>query len=288
MRRRIWLATALGLAVLAYLATGLMVVAPGETVVVRRLGRVLPTVWTAGPHWGWPIGFDRAERVRTDEVRRLSIGLAGLPGPLDDPGAGEYLTGDLNLLRARAVLQYRVANPVAFVTRAEDHVALLTRLGESSLTRALSRRGIDAALRTGRAAIARDVEADLRRRLQSYGLGLSILSVHLTDARPPVEVQPDFAAAQAAVSERDRRINEAKTHAVAGPDHRPFRGPRHPRPRPRPGRPQNGTCPLARRPLRRPARRGRPLPRADRPAHLPGILARPSPESPPQAAVDPG
>ena len=36
----------------------------------------------------------------------------------------------------------------------------------------------------------------------------------LTDARPPAEVAPDFAAAQAAQSERDRRINEARTFAA--------------------------------------------------------------------------
>ncbi len=34
----------------------------------------------------------------------------------------------------------------------------------------------------------------------------------LTDARPPTEVEADFAAAQSAESERDRRINEAKSY----------------------------------------------------------------------------
>ncbi len=41
-------------------------------------------------------------------------------------------------------------------------------------------------------------------------LGLSILGLSLTDARPPSEVAPDFAAAEAARSDRDRRRNEAR------------------------------------------------------------------------------
>jgi membrane protease subunit HflK len=199
---------------LAYLATGWTVVAPGEAVVVRRLGRVLPRPWTPGSHWGWPRGIDRLERVRTDEVRRLEIGLAGTPGPDDAPGAGEFLTGDLNLLRARGIVQYRVADPVAFVLHAAGSDRLLTRLAEAGLTRALARRGIDAALRAERVALAHDAEEELSRSVSRYGLGLTILGVSLTDARPPAEVQPDFDAAQSAQSEHERRLNEARTYAA--------------------------------------------------------------------------
>src|SRR5262249_12516539 len=84
-RRRIAIGAAMGLAVLVYLATGWTEVPPGEAVVVRRLGRVLPQPWGPGPHWGWPLGFDRAVRVRTEEVRRLDVGLSGVPGPGEEP-----------------------------------------------------------------------------------------------------------------------------------------------------------------------------------------------------------
>ena len=193
------------------MATGWVEVAPGEVMVVRRLGRFERDPWLPGPHIGWPLGLDRRVRVRTDEVRRLEVGLAGTPGPDDDPGAGEYLTGDLNLLRARGVVQYRVADPVAFVLQAEGIEPILVRLTESCLARALSSRAIDAALRLDRAAIARDVAEELGRSVSAQGLGVSILGVSLTDARPPGEVAPDFAAAEAARSERDRRVNDAKT-----------------------------------------------------------------------------
>jgi membrane protease subunit HflK len=194
------------------LATGAVVVAPGEVAVVRRLGRALPRPWAPGLHWGLPIGMDRITRVRTDEVRRVEIGLAGVAGPEDEPGAGEYLTGDLNLLRARGIVQYRVADPAAFALRAAEVEPLLARLTESSLARALARHGIDGVLRHGRAEVVRDVETDLTRAVGRLGIGLAILGVSLTDARPPTEVAPDFAAAQAARSEHDRRLNEAKTY----------------------------------------------------------------------------
>jgi membrane protease subunit HflK len=212
MRRRGIVLGMVTVILLAYLATGLVVVAPGEAVVVRRLGKVLRRPWTPGLHWGGPVGIDLIVRVRTDEVRNLAVGLAGVPGPNDDPGAGEFLTGDLNLLCARGIVQYRVADPVAFVLRAEDVERVLIRQAEASLTRALAWRGIDAALRTERAEVARDAEADLSRSVAQSGLGLAILGVSLTDARPPAEVQPDFAAAQSAQSVYDRRLTEAGTY----------------------------------------------------------------------------
>src|SRR5262249_3531066 len=43
-------------------------------------------------------------------------------------------------------------------------------------------------------------------------LGVVILGVSLTDARPPAEVAADFAEAQAAESRRDDRINVARAY----------------------------------------------------------------------------
>lgn len=212
MSRRVLLVLALVLTALIYLATGWVAVGPGETVVVRRFGRLLPRPWTSGLHWVWPFGLDRVTRVRTDEVRRLTVGLASTPGAADAPDAGEYLTGDLNLLRAEATVQYRVTDPAAFATRAASLDALLLRRVEASLSRALARHGIDGVLREERAGVAREVESDLADALRREPLGVSVLGVSLTAARPPLEVAPDFAAAQAARSERDRRLNEAKTY----------------------------------------------------------------------------
>jgi membrane protease subunit HflK len=158
------------------------------------------------------MGFDRIVRVRTDEVRRLEIGLAGVPDAADDPAAGEYLTGDRNLLRARAVLQFRVVDPIAFVTRADSVVEILAPLAEASLSRSLAHQTIENALGDGRAEVARETAVDLSRHASDYGIGVAILGISLTDARPPNEVRADFAAAQGARSDRSRKLAEAKTY----------------------------------------------------------------------------
>jgi membrane protease subunit HflK len=203
---------AAGLAAALTAATGWCLVSPGEVVVVRRFGRPVDPPWGPGLHWRLPLGMDRLDRVRSDAVRQVTIGLAG-PADSDlEPSAGEVMTGDLNLLRFQATVQYRVARPVDYIVRVDQVEPLLALSAEASISRALAVRGVDAVLRFDRLAIAREVERDLQSAADRYRSGVSILGVSLTDARPPTEVEADFAAAQSAESERDRRVNEAKSY----------------------------------------------------------------------------
>jgi membrane protease subunit HflK len=219
------LLVAAGLAATLAGATSWCLVAPGEVVVVRRLGRLVDPVWGPGLHWRFPLGIDRIDRVRADAVRQVTIGLAAPASSDLEPSAGEVMTGDLNLLRFQATVQYRVVRPIDYALRVDQVEPLLATSAEASVSRALAVRGVDAVLRSDRHAIAREVERDLQSAADRYQSGVAVLSVSLTDARPPNEVEPDFAAAQSAESERDRRINEAKgydettvtaAHAAAG------------------------------------------------------------------------
>jgi membrane protease subunit HflK len=201
------LAAAIGLT-----ATGWCMVAPGEVVVVRRLGRVVEPPWGPGLHWHFPAGIDRLDRIRTDAVRQLTIGQSGTPAADQEPSAGEVLTGDLNLLRIEATLQYRVADAVDHALCGEQADELLAMAVEASLSRSLARRGVDAVLRSDRRRVAQEVQDDLQRSVDGLRLGILILGVSLTDVRPPGEVAADFAAAQSAEGRRDDRINGARTY----------------------------------------------------------------------------
>ena len=99
MRASRLLALLVAVSALVAVISGLRVVRPGERIVVRRFGRLIEPAWEPGLHLGLPLGLDRLDRVRTDEVRRLSVGTSEEPAAGLDPSAGEFLTGDLNLVR---------------------------------------------------------------------------------------------------------------------------------------------------------------------------------------------
>jgi membrane protease subunit HflK len=213
MRRRAWLVIILVATVSAVASSGWHVVRPGEQIVVRRLGGLVRPVWGPGSHWGFPPGIDRVDRVRTDLVRRLHI---GTPEELDgkaDSSRGEFLTGDLNLVRIQAIVQFRVDAPADFIVRGGEVEIVLERLAEASLTSTLARRSIDAVLRAERQAVAGEVERALADAVRRHKLGIAILGVNLTEARPPPEVAAEFMAAVAAASHRERRVQEASSYA---------------------------------------------------------------------------
>jgi membrane protease subunit HflK len=213
MTRRLVVATLVLFLTAGSLATSWVVVAPGEQGVVQRFGRVLPQILRPGFHLKAPLGIDRVTRIRTDEVRMLTIGLGQIPSASEEPGSGEFLTADLNIVRAEATIQFRIADPVAFVLAGDDVVPILKRLSEASVGRSLATQGIDATLREGRAPAAREAEQTLDQGVRRYRLGLQVLGVNVTDARPPSEVADAFALAQSADSAHDKRLNEARTYA---------------------------------------------------------------------------
>lgn len=185
-----------------------IVVQPGEVAVVQRWGRMRPAVIPAGPHGIWPFGIDRVRRIRTDQVRQLGVGSIEPAGPEQEPGAGEFLTADRNLVLARAVIQFRVNDPVRYALAGEIEPTLV-RLTESSLVAAIAGETIDQLLGVGRTRVAEATARRVAAEAARLQLGVAILGVSLTDARPPVEVEADFAAAQSARSDRDRRLIEA-------------------------------------------------------------------------------
>src|SRR5262245_22517256 len=92
----------------AYLLTGLTQVRPEERAVVRRFGQVVarpgPGLWVSLP-WG----IDRVDRLPVRTVRQIKAGYAPETAA-DAPGtpAGQFLTGDQNLVNVQLTLDYAI------------------------------------------------------------------------------------------------------------------------------------------------------------------------------------
>jgi modulator of FtsH protease HflK len=213
MRLRIGIG--LGL-LLAYLATGLAVVGQDEVGVVRRFGAVDGDPWEPGLHWGLPWGLGRVDLVKVGQARTLTVGAPGQnAAPLTrapDPEGDDRLTGDRNLVAAEATLQYRVADPVAYLFAADSADSALALAAESALTRALARRGVDDVLTTGRAEVAEAIQAAIQLEADRAGLGVSIRAVRLGRVAPPVAVAPAFADADRARSDRRQAVTRAEEY----------------------------------------------------------------------------
>jgi len=212
-----WFVLGVGAGLAAYLATGLTVIQQDEVGVVRRLGAVLREPWEPGLHWGLPWGFDRLDRVKPGQTRTLTVGARDVQAaPLSqapNPEGDDFLTGDLNLVSAQAIVQYRVLDAVKYLFTAPTVDATLAAAAESALTRALAGRTIDDVLTTRRAEVADGMLRALQDRADLLGLGVSIRAVRLGRVAPPVPVAPAFADASRARSDLRQAVTRAEEYA---------------------------------------------------------------------------
>jgi membrane protease subunit HflK len=192
----------LGIALIAYLLTGVVEVRPGERAVVRRFGRVLDQRPEPGLWIGLPWGMDRVDRVAVDRVQTVTVGFD--PDAAADPDssmrsglampAGELLTGDHNLVDVRVVVSFRVRpdEVVQYVLERERVEPLLSRTVESALGEWVAGRTVDDVLLEGKQTIPADLVRDVQERLAAYRLGVEVLDARVVLIAPPDEVRWAF------------------------------------------------------------------------------------------------
>jgi len=216
MKRRHWSFLIGSLLLSGYLSTGVTVLQPDEVGVVRRLGAVLPEPWEPGLHWGLPWGLDRLDRLKMNQTRTIAVGASGpREAPLSrapDPSSDDLLTGDLNLVTAESLVQYRVRDPAAYLFKARDVESMLRALSEWELTLAQGRQGIDELLTTGRGEVAKWLERSIQSLSDEQGLGISVVAVRLGRVAPPTAVAPACADADRARSDRRQAITRAEEY----------------------------------------------------------------------------
>jgi modulator of FtsH protease HflK len=154
--------------------------------------------------------------VNVAQVRREGIGV-GLPGhsaELHPQENIQLLTGDENLLIAKAIVQYRVKDPADYLFRVDyNEDPLLRNLVKSALTELSGSMRVDALLTSGRTELQQRAKAQVQQQLDAYRSGLEVVSVDLQEVAPPVEVAQAFRDVASAGEEKNKLINDAQGYA---------------------------------------------------------------------------
>lgn len=195
--------------VLLWLMTGVYTVGPGEQGVVRRFGKV---VGHTGPglRYHWPAPIEQVDIVNTAAVRRVEIGFRSEPKYRLIPQESLMLTGDENIVDARAIVQYRVKDATEYLFRVADPDQALRDATEVGLRSVIGRTTIEEALTVGRAEIQNQTRDFLQQLLDTYQAGLMVTEVRLQVVDPPEQVKDAFHEVVRAREDRERLINEAK------------------------------------------------------------------------------
>lgn len=225
-------ATQCGAALLAvYLATGFYVVRGNEQALVRRFGKADPMLAAGGLHFDLPWPLARIERVNVHELRTLSVGIAAaepfdgggflLKPELDQQGrsrpgldrAGEFLTGDKNILNLQVNVHYAVNDPHRYLFGCKSPETGLKLLAESLVTESVAQSSVDYVHPLGLNELQVLLTLATRRAVEREPWGLVVDRVTIGGVLPPVEVKAAFLDVSNARAERDRLVSQEHSRA---------------------------------------------------------------------------
>jgi membrane protease subunit HflK len=201
---------------LAYGASGFYTVPTTSLAVTRLFGTVVGRTVPPGVHWWWPRPFGRVDRAEVTRTFTAPIGFSfgqETRGIVADPSLARWLTGDTNVIQIRAKVNFRIADPAAYMFGTERPEDFLRYVIGAGFTEASSSLPVDDLLTSGRLALIERVRARTQQLLDVWGVGLQLLGVNLESVEPPQPVVAAFQDVQNARADRERLVSEAEAYA---------------------------------------------------------------------------
>jgi membrane protease subunit HflK len=212
------LAVALVILVLQGVYSSFFKIAPSEVGVVLRLGEYSRTT---PPGLGFKIPYlDKLYKVNVENIRKEEFGFRSRsPGQQTTFDRRGYdmeslmLTADKNVINVAWIVQYRVADPYAYLFKVANVRQAIRDISESVTRRIVGNMDFDYVL-SNRDLLAASVKQELQEQLDGLfpkGMsGVSIGTVQFQDINPPDTVKPAFNEVNEADQDMKRLVNEAQ------------------------------------------------------------------------------
>ena len=213
-----------------YLLTGLYVLGPGERGVVQRFGRIVRQGVMPGIHYRLPFPFEKQSKINTQIINRVEIGFRTRESSEEEPAAylwetthikGRYekhyeealmLTGDQNIVDVDIVIQYRIRDMVDYLFSVDAPQSIMKGISESAVRHTVAKEDTGTLLTEKRHSIEEGIRKMLQGFLDSYGLGIEVLKIGISEIHPPIEIVPAFRSVADARQDKETYIREAESY----------------------------------------------------------------------------
>jgi len=218
---------AIAVIMVIWAVAGFYTISPGENAVLRFFGDAQePAVTEPGLHWWWRGPVGQRNVVQVTETRRMQLGFRGVGGgPVAAVGnEALMISGDLNIIDVRMVVQYDIKSLVDFLFRVDDvgdqargiplgapDGGTLKDASEAALRLVVGQRSIAEVLAEQRIDIQAATRAKLQEILDSYSTGINVVSVELQNVQAPDQVRDAFDDVLRARQDKQTVINQAKS-----------------------------------------------------------------------------
>jgi modulator of FtsH protease HflK len=218
------------LLVVAFLASGVFTVPSQEQAIVLRFGKPVGTgderLLRPGLHWSFPYPIDEVVRIPISEIQTVTstagwyattpeweaAGTEPEPGMLNPASDGYALTGDTNIIHARATLRYRINNPLEYELNFVNASNLVQNALNNALFHATPQFSVDEALRLSVTEMKEKIVGHVRQLIAEQGLGITIEDSELRTV-PPRFLRHNFHEVLNADLKRQELMNQARAYA---------------------------------------------------------------------------
>ncbi|MFT4653208.1 MAG: membrane protease subunit HflK [Patiriisocius sp.] len=186
------------IAIFVYALSGIYTIKEAERGVVLRFGEFSSL---ADPGLQWRLRFvEEVIPVNIQEIKSLA-------------SSGSMLTEDENVVTVDMEVQYRVVDPEQWLFAVQNPQTSLSQAFDSAIRYVVGHSRMDELLTAGKEVARQKVFEELEGIIGPYQMGVAIIDLNFTNARPPTEVRAAFDDAIAAQEDEERFIREAEAYA---------------------------------------------------------------------------
>ena len=205
----------MGFFVLIGLMGSIYSIGPDEVGVRQRFGKYIG-LSSSGLHIKIPFGIEKVTPVKVEKIFKEEFGVRTLqPGVRTLYSSKQYLdeslmlTGDLNILDVRWIVQYKIKDPVKLLFAVRDPMDNIRDVSEIVMRWFVGDYSVDEVLTVQREEIDYLAQQEMQKILDDYQTGVQIITVKLLDVNPPEKVKPAFNEVNEAKQEKEKMVNQA-------------------------------------------------------------------------------
>lgn len=205
------IAIALTVVLLAWLASGIYSIDPGERGVVLVFGKY---AGTALPGIGWHLPYPMAsvEPVNVDEIHTTTIGYREATDN-KVPKESLMLTADHAMVDVQFAVQYTIKSPESWLFNDRSPDEAVRQVSESVMNTLVGTLSLNDILHSNHDNLIEQATQRIQEVMDYYGTGVNVSKVALQSVQPPAEVQSVFDDAAKIRQDNDKLKAEAQSYA---------------------------------------------------------------------------
>jgi membrane protease subunit HflK len=188
-------------------------IGPDEVGVIQQFGKYI-RLSSPGLHAKIPFGIEKVTPIKVEKIFKEEFGTGRgdassrviLTGNKDET---LMLTGDLNILDVRWIVQYKIKDPIRFLFVVRNPQNVIRDVSEVVMRRLVGDYSVDEVLTIKREEIDRLAQVETQKILDDYQTGVQVVTIKLLDVNPPDTVKPAFNEVNEAKQEKEKMINQA-------------------------------------------------------------------------------